>query len=143
MRRTPWRAVSLILILGLAVMSCDGPNRGTNTQPSSASGQQVVVTAATNTLQGIPPGSDSDLGACTVVQAKVFDTQGRLVDGATVFFAASIGVYREGTTNFGGVTRTTVRGNASAFFCALSDRGTANITATVEDAVGSTQVTII
>ena len=46
MRSAPWRAVPLALVLVLALWSCNGPNRGTHTQPSSSSGLNVVVTAS-------------------------------------------------------------------------------------------------
>lgn len=140
MRRTLWRVVSLVFVVGLALIACSGPNR--SQQPSSASGFNVTLETTTNSLRAIPPGSDADLGACTVATAKVFDTNGRLVDGAVVFFSTTLGTYREGTQDFGGVVRTTVRGIATAFFCAKKDRGTAILTATVEDAVASTTVTI-
>ena len=128
MRRTLWPAVSLVLILGRALMSCDGPNRGTNTQPSAASGFLVTVTASPNVVR--PPDA-------TTVTVKVFDRQGRLVDGAFVTLNASFNVAP--TTGF------TVRGIFTQVLIlpAGSPRGTVIITATVEDAVATTLVTVI
>ena len=79
MRRTPWRAVPLVLVAGLSLLACNGPSRGTNTQPSAASGFNIVVTASPNTVRAADPNSDIEDGGCGQIQAKVFDTSGRLV----------------------------------------------------------------
>lgn len=130
MRRTPWRAVSVVVILGLALLSCDGPNRGTNTQPSSASGFQIVVTATPNVLR--PPDT-------TIIQAKVFDVQGRLVDGALVTVTATGAVKPDNVAS-----GPTVRGifTTSFFVAAGTLPFTSIVTATVEDAVATTLVTV-
>ena len=128
MRRTHWRAVSLVLILSLALVSCNGPSRGTDTQPSSASGFLVTVTASPNVLR--PPDS-------TTVTVKVFDRQGRLVDGAAVVLSASF--------TAAPAAGFTVRGFFTAILVAPvgSPKGTSIITATVEDAVATTLVTVL
>jgi hypothetical protein len=136
-----WRAVSFVVILGLALVGCDGPSRGTSTQPSSLSGFSVVVTATPNTLQSVQPGSTSDLGGCAAVQAKV-TKNGLLVDGALVFFTTNLPAFRQGDEDFLGLSATTINGIATVGFCSHEDRGTAIITATVEDATATTNVTV-
>lgn len=144
MRRTLWRAVSLAVpVLGLALMSCDGPNRGSNTQPSSASGFTVYLTASPNTVRGPLPEGDSQFGGCSQVQAKVVDPQGNLVDGATVLFTTDLGIFRRGTESFVGLFEETTRGFATVGWCSQNERGTATITASVEDAYVTTQITIL
>jgi hypothetical protein len=130
MRRTPWRAVSVVLVLTLALASCDGPSRGPNTQPSAASGFFITVTASPNVLRD---------GGTAVVQAKVSDTAGRLVDGATVTLAAS-----PAEEGFDDPSGPTVRGIFTTTFQASDPAvpGTVIITATVEDAVATTLITI-
>ena len=146
MRRMSWRAVSLILVLGLAVWGCNGPNRGTNTQPSSASGFQINVTASTNTLRVAQPTSsglnsnDTD-GGCAIIIIKVYDTHGQLVDGAVVAVTSTLGRFKIPDDKVGGFL-TTTRGTASVGFCAKGQPGTAIITASVEDAVASTLITL-
>lgn len=142
MRRTSWRAVSFVGILGLALASCGGPSRGSHTQPSSASGFQVILTASPNVVRAANPNSDSDDGGASLVQAKVWDLNGNLVDGATVFFTTNLGTFRQGTEDFLGVAVTTVRGIASVGFVAQDQVGTATIQAAVEDAFVTTQITI-
>ena len=143
MRRTPWRAVSFVLILGLASMSCNGPSRGSNTQPSSASGLFISLVVSPNTLRGAPPGSTlSSNGGCAVAQAKVSDTSGNLVDGANVSMSAGLGVFVVGTQQLAGVAGQTTRGFFQVTYCAQSERGTAIITARVEDAFDTALVTI-
>ena len=133
MRRTPWRAVPLVLILGLALVSCDGPNRGTSTQPSAASGFQVVVTASPNVLRP---------GGTAVITVKVFDTQGRLVDGAPVVVTSSSAKEDKGVA-----IGTTTRGVFIATFqIAQPSEGVAPatviITATSEDAFATALITV-
>ena len=144
MRRTPWRAVSLMLALGLALVSCDGPNRGSATQPSAASGLSLVVTASPNTVP-------ADGKSTAIVQVKVFDTRGNLVDGATVNLSASKGTITVAPGTAGGqgtagsvasTSGTTTRGVLSATFTAGLVPGTAIITATVEDATATTLITL-
>jgi hypothetical protein len=144
MRRTSWGAISLVVILGLglAVAGCDGPSRGPNTQPSSASGFLIVITTNPNVVRAANPDSDSADGGASVVQAKVFDRQGNLVDGAIVFFTTTLGTFRVGNEDFLGVPVTTNRGLATVGFVAQDQVGTALITATVEDASVTTRITI-
>ena len=142
MRRTTWGAVSVVVILGLALASCNGPSRGSRTQPSSASGFNVILTASPNVVRAANPNSDSDDGGAALVQAKVYDQNGSLVDGATVFFTTNLGVFRQGTEDFLGLAIVTTRGLANAAFVAQDQVGTATIQAVVEDAVYTTQITI-
>jgi hypothetical protein len=129
MRRTPWRAVSVVLVLTLALASCDGPSRGPNTQPSAASGFFITVTASPNVLRD---------GDTAVIQVKVSDTAGRLVDGALVTVTASPADQDENVA-----TGTTIRGIFTTTYRVEGVRpGTAIITATVEDAVATTLITI-
>ena len=130
MGRTPWRAVSLMLVLGLALMSCDGPNRGSATQPSASSGFNVVVTATPNTIP-------ANNGA-SVIQVKVSDTTGQLVDGAAVTVSAS-----PATAALSVVTGFTTRGIFTTVYTTTNARpGTVIVTATVEDAVATTLITV-
>lgn len=141
MRSAPWRAVSLVLILGLVLMSCDGPNRGSNTQPSSAQGFLIVVTASPNVVRGATAGGE-DTGGCAQIQVKVFDTHGNLIDGAFVSGTSSLGVFRLGTEDLLNFVGVTTRGFLTRTWCAKAERGTAIITATVEDAVATVLITI-
>lgn len=142
MRRTSWRIVSLVLVLSLALLSCDGPNRGTNTQPSSASGFLLNLTASPNVIRAENPNIE-DSGGCAQVTIKVFDRQGRLVDGVIVDVSTTLGRFVIGTQdNLVGFAFPTVRGTLTATLCANQARGTATITAVVEDAVATTLVTI-
>jgi adhesin/invasin len=135
-----WRTVPLVLILALT--GCNGPSRGTNTQPSAASGLNLVVTVSPNTLH-------ANGTSTAIVQAKVFDTHGNLVDGATVNLAASLGTITVGGTPAQGTagsvattSGTTIKGVLSATFRAGTVPGTSIITATVEDATATTLVTL-
>jgi hypothetical protein len=144
MRPTPRALALLVVVLGLALLSCDGPNRGSRTQPSAASGMFLEVVASPNTLRGVTPGAEDEAGSCALVQAKVFDTNGQLVDGITVQFTTSICCFAGPTeVNIVGITATTIRGVATVTFCAKRQRGTATITASVEDAFASTNITIL
>ncbi len=132
MRSAPWRVVPLALVLALALVSCNGPNRGTNTNPSAASGFTVVVTASPNVI----PSN----GGTSTIQVKVFDVNGKLVDGASVQVTASPSSDAANTT-----TGTTVRGTYITSFhspVAGSRPGTVIITATVEDAFATTEITL-
>ncbi len=144
MRRTPWRAVSVVVALGLVLMSCDGPNRGTQTQPSSASGFHVVVTASPNTLRGATAGTGEAQGSCAVVQVEVFDVNGNLVDGANVTLTTTLGRFPPTPTRSEAVAvgGTTSRGVYTDVLCAKAERGTAILTATAQDAFATTEVTI-
>jgi len=132
------------LVLSLAVMSCNGPNRGTNTQPSSASGFLINVVASPNSLRGATPGTDEAQGACASIQVKVFDVAGRLIDGARVTVVTTLGRFpasgnRQESVAVQGFT---IRGVYTDVLCAKAERGTAIVTATVEDAVATVTITI-
>jgi hypothetical protein len=136
----------LVTVLGLVLASCDGPSRGTNTQPTAASGFLVIVSASPNTLRGATPGTDEAQGGCATIQVKVFDSKGRLVDGAIVTVTTTLGRFPPQASpprpESVGVTGLTIRGNFADVLCAKAERGTAIVTATVEDATASTQITI-
>jgi hypothetical protein len=144
MRRTRWGLALLVVVLGLGFVGCDGPNRGTSTQPSAASGMLLQLVASPNVLRGVTAGSEDEAEGCAIVQAKVFDTKGQLVDGAIVEFTTSLCCFAGPTeVNIVGTTATTVRGVANVTWCAKSVRGTATITATVEDAFATTLITVL
>jgi hypothetical protein len=120
----------LALVLALALMSCDGPSRGSNTQPSAASGFLVTVTASPNVI----PANNGN----SVIQVKVFDRDGRLVDGATVTVSASPAISPQNV-----VTGTTTRGIFTTVYNTQNAQpGTVIVTATVEDAVATTTITV-
>jgi hypothetical protein len=131
-----------VVVLGLALASCNGPSRGSTTQPSAASGFNVVLVASPNVVRAANPNSDFEDGGASLVQAKVFDQSGRLVDGATVFFTTNLGTFRQGTEDFLGIAVVTVRGVANAAFVAQDQVGTATVQAAVEDAFATAQITI-
>lgn len=144
MRRTPWGLALLVVVLGLGFVSCDGPNRGLNTQPSAASGMILQLVASPNTLRGVTPGSDEEAEGCAVVQAKVSDTKGQLVDGILVEFTTNLCCFAGPTeVNIVATTAFTTRGVANVTWCAKSVRGTATITAVVEDAFATTLITVL
>ena len=132
MRRTPWRAVSFVLILGLALMSCNGPSRGTLTQPSAASGFRLVVTASPNTIPAD--------GGTSTIQVKVYDTQGQLVDGAFVTVTASPASDDANTTS--GFTNKGLFTTSFHSKTGSTKPGTTIITASVEDAYATTLITL-
>jgi len=143
MRRTSWGLALCVLILGAALTSCDGPNRGSSTQPSAASGFFLDLAASPNVVQGAAPGSGEEAGGCALVQAKVSDIQGNLVDGVDVEFTTSLCCFAgPDEVNIVGTTVTTVRGTANVTFCGKAQRGTANITAAVQDAFDTVLITV-
>ena len=146
MRRTPWRVVSSVLILGLAVASCDGPNRGSKSQPSSASGFQIQVVASPNAIRGATAGTTEQQGGCSTVQATVFDLNGKLVDGAIVTLTATLVRFPAASNpsrpESVGISGFTTNGFLTDTVCAKSERGTATITASVEDAFATTLITV-
>ncbi|MGH7358522.1 MAG: hypothetical protein ACREJR_06900 [Candidatus Rokuibacteriota bacterium] len=143
MRRTPWGLALCVLILGAALTSCDGPNRGSNTQPSAASGFILHLVASPNVVRGASPGSGEEAGGCSLVQAKVSDVKGNLIDGATVSFTTSLCCFAgPDEVNIVGTTVTTIRGTANVVFCGKAERGTANITAAVQDAFDTVLITV-
>jgi hypothetical protein len=144
MRRTLWRAVSVVFVVSLALSGCtSGPNRNQN--PSSASGFNITVEITPNTLRGATAGTSEAQGGCAQVTAKVFDTLGQLVDGVTVNMTTTLGRFPgpnpgQEFVAVGGPTR---RGIFDFPICAKAERGTGTITATVEDAVATTLFTVI
>jgi flavin-binding protein dodecin len=145
MRRTPWGLVLFALIVGVALAGCDGPSRGSSTQPSSPSstGFFLELVASPNVVRGATAGSGEEAGGCSLVQAKVWDRQGQLVDGATVTFTTTLCCFAGATEiNIVGTSGTTLRGTATAVFCGKAERGTAIITAAVEDAFDTVLITV-
>ena len=146
MRRMPWGLMLCILLLGMALTSCDGPNRGYGSQPSAAGGFILDLVASPNTLPGARAGSAASptIGGCALVQAKVSTVQGQLVDGTLVNFASTLCCFSDTATSAVGVSAfaTTTRGTATVTFCATTDRGTATITASAEDAFDSVLITV-
>jgi hypothetical protein len=143
MRRMPWGLVLCVLILGAALASCDGPNRGSSTQPSAASGFILDLVASPNVVRGATVGSGVDTGGCSNVQAKVSDTNGNLVDGVDVHFTTSLCCFVVGTdNNIVSATFSTLRGVANITYCGRTERGTATITASVEDAFATVLITV-
>jgi len=143
MRRMPWGLVLCVLILGAALASCDGPNRGSNTQPSAASGFIVDLVASPNVVRGQTAGSGEEVGGCALVQAKVHDTKGNLVDGVLVQFTTTLCCFAVGDqVNVVGISVNTLRGIANVTFCGKRERGTATITAAVEDAFDTVLITV-
>ena len=143
MRRMPWGLMLCVLILGAALASCDGPNRGGGTQPSAASGFILDLVASPNVVRGAVPGGDVTTGGCSNVQAKVSDTHGNLVDGVDVRFTTSLCCFVVGTEDtIVSATFSTLRGNANITYCAQKERGTATITASVEDAFDTVLITV-
>jgi hypothetical protein len=141
MRRMPRGLTLCVLILGAALLGCDGPNRGPNTQPSAVSGFSIAVTASPNVVRGATAGSVVEDGGCSTVQAIV-NKNGTLVDGALVTVTTTLGVFKEGTQELVGQQETTTRGVATFVWCAKDTRGTSTITASVEEATTSVLITI-
>lgn len=141
MRRTPWGLVLCALTCAVALASCDGPNRGGNTQPSAVSGFSIDVTASPNVVRGSTAGSGQDTGGCSQIQVVVHKGT-TLVDGAEVFGTTTLGVFRVGTDDFLNFGGTTTRGTLTRTWCAKSERGTAIITVTVEETTDTVLITI-
>ena len=142
MRRTLWRVVSLLFVVGLALIACDGPNRSQS--PSSASGFILEVTISPNVLRGATPGTNEAQGACGAVQVTVVDVHGRFVDGAQVRVTTTLGRFpptpdRQEAVGVGGFT---TRGVYTDVLCAKAERGTGILTATAENAVATATFTV-
>jgi hypothetical protein len=143
MRRMPWRLMLCVLLLGVALASCDGPNRGSNTQPSSASGLILQLVASPNVVRGQTAGSGEEAGGCALVQAKVSNTNGQIVSGVDVVFTTTLCCFAGADeVNVVGVTVPTLRGVATVTFCGKRERGTATITAAADDAFATTLITV-
>ena len=142
MRRTLWRVVSLVFVVGLALIACDGPNRSQS--PSSASGFILEVTISPNVLRGATPGTNEAQGACGAVQVTVVDVHGRFVDGAQVRVTTTLGRFpatsaRQEAVGVGGFT---TRGVYTDVLCAKAERGTGILTAIAENAVATAIFTV-
>jgi hypothetical protein len=142
MRRTLWRAVSVVFVVGLTLLGCSGPNRSQN--PSSASGFNINVVMSPNALRGATPGTSEAQGGCGVVTAKVFDELGQLVDGALVTLTTTLGRFPGANPGqeFVAVTGPTTRGVFDFPLCAKAERGTGTVTATTEDAAATVLFTV-
>jgi hypothetical protein len=141
----PWALMVLVLILGVALASCDGPSRGSGTQPSSPSstGFFLELVASPNVVRGQAAGSGEEAGGCALVQAKVWDRKGQLVDGAIVSFTTTLCCFAgPDEVNIVGTSVATLRGTANVTFCGKKERGTAIITAAVEDAFDTVLITV-
>jgi len=141
MERTPWGFLLCALTLGIALAGCDGPSRGTSTQPTAVSGFSLSVAASPNVVRGATAGSGQDTGGCSQIQVFV-QKNNQLVDGALVTGSTTLGVFRVGTEDFFNFNGTTTRGTLTRTWCAKSERGTALITVTVEDASDTVLITI-
>ena len=145
--RTPmpsalWRAIPLVLVLILALAGCSGPTRG-DTQPSAASGLNLMVVASPNVLRaGTTAAGGSATGGCAIVQANVFNTNGQLVTGATVTITSTLGQFSSPSTGSAVNGPTTAQGLFTAVLCAQTITGTAIVTASVENAFATTNITI-
>ena len=143
MRRMPWGLMLCVLILGVALASCDGPNRGSATQPSSASGFILDLVASPNVVRGATAGSGEEAGGCALVQAKVSDTNGNLVDGVLVTFTTTLCCFAgPNQVNIVSTGVITIRGTANVTYCGKKERGTATITAAAEDAFDTVLITV-
>lgn len=141
MRRTLCRAVSMVFVVGLALIGCDGPNRSQN--PSSGSGFTVNVAVTPNTLRGATAATSEAQGGCASVIVKVFDTNGRLIDGAPVSLTTTLGRFPGATgQEFVAVSGTTTRGIFEFPICAKAERGTGTLTANSQDAVATALFTV-
>ena len=142
MRSALWRAIPLVLVLILALAGCSGPTRG-DTQPSSASGLNLMVVASPNVLRaGTTAAGGSATGGCAIVQANVFNTNGQLVTGATVTITSTLGQFSSPSTGSAVNGPTTAQGLFTAVLCAQTITGTAIVTASVENAFATTNITI-
>jgi len=142
MRSALWRAIPLVLVLILALAGCSGPTRG-DTQPSAASGLNLMVVASPNVLRaGTTAAGGSATGGCAIVQANVFNTNGQLVTGATVTITSTLGQFSSPSTGSAVNGPTTAQGLFTAVLCAQTITGTAIVTASVENAFATTNITI-
>ena len=142
MRSALWRAIPLVLVLILALAGCSGPTRG-DTQPSAASGLNLMVVASPNVLRaGTTAAGGSTTGGCAIVQANVFNTNGQLVTGATVTITSTLGQFSSPSTGSAVNGPTTAQGLFTAVLCAQTITGTAIVTASVENAFATTNITI-
>lgn len=132
----------MVFVLGVALAACNGPSR--SNQPSSPNGFFVELTISPNSLRGQTADTGEAQGACGIVQVRVFDTQGRLVDGALVTVTTTLGRFPPSgqRQEAVGISGFTTRGIFTDVLCAKSERGTGILTATAEDAVATTTFTV-
>ncbi len=132
----------MVFVVGLALIGCNGPNRSQN--PSSPSGFNITVSISPNVLRGATAGTNETQGGCGTVTVTVFDVNGRLVDGASVFVSTTLGRFPPSSTRQESVaiSGTTTRGVFTDVLCAKAERGTGTITATTEDAVATVLFTV-
>ena len=142
MRRTLWRAISVVFVVVVALVGCNGPNR--SQQPSSASGFNIDVQISPNVLRGATAGTNESQGGCGTVTATVFDTNGRVIDGALVFLSTTLGRFPPTSTRQESVAVSgfTVRGVYTDALCAKAERGTGSVTGTVENATSTALFTV-
>ncbi len=143
MRRARLQAGWLVCGVCLALIAgCYGPNRSQN--PSSASGFNITLSISPNALRGATPATGEAQGGCGNVLAKVFDHNGRLVDGTTVTLTTTLGRFPGSAAGveFVAVSGPTVRGIFDFPLCAKAERGTGIVTATAEDAVATVLFTV-
>ncbi len=135
----------MVIVLGLALLSCNGPNRGRNTQPSSPSGFNLRLTASPNVVRGATVGTGEAQGGCSTIQATVFDENGALVNGATVTLSTTLGRFppTPARQEAVAVSGPTALGIFTDVLCAKAERGTATVTGTVENATAVVLITII
>ena len=101
------------------------------------------LVASPNTIPGATAGSGEEVGGCALVQAKVWDTQGNLVDGIAVSFTTSMCCFAgPDDVDVVGTTVNTLAGTANVTFCGKAERGTATITAAVQDAFDTVLITV-
>jgi len=126
----------------VALVGCNGPNR--SQQPSSASGFNIDVQISPNVLRGATAGTNEAQGGCGTVTATVFDTNGRVIDGALVTLSTTLGRFPATSTRQEsvGVFGFTTRGVYTDVLCAKAERGTGTLTASVENAVAAALFTV-
>jgi hypothetical protein len=101
------------------------------------------LVASPNVVSGTAPGSGEEAGGCALVQAKVWNTNGNLVDGIAVQFTTTLCCFAgPDEVNIVGTTVNTVRGVANVTYCGKRERGTATITAAAEDAFDTVLITV-
>jgi len=91
----------------------------------------------------IEAGSGEEAGGCALVQAKVSNTNGQLVDGMPVQFTTTLCCFAvPDEVNIVGTTVVTTRGTATVTYCGKRERGTATITAAAEDAFDTVLISV-
>ena len=133
----------IVIVLGLAACSGRGPSSSNSV--SSASGFSLFLSVTPNSVPTVQPGNEADKGGCATLTAKLFDSQGRLVDGGLVLFNTTLGVFpKQQGEDEDAVARSqfTALGIATEVICATTVKGTAIVSSTVEDAHTSVLLTM-